>query len=163
MAIHGTSRITLEDVLKAIDTQVNLGAKRKQDMRSAVRLTAQVIGTEPGAITADPRGIGRRLDGASPISLGLSVGRWANCRSLLRAALKLVVPVMPGASSTQLLPGWQVLAAEARKVGSCWLRLGRLSRDTRQHGPIGNEIRRQSGISSSKIPIRVWNVAGGQL
>ena len=122
------SRATLQDVLTAIDTAQDITGKRKQDMRSAVRLAAKVIGAEPHMIAADPRGLGRRLNDASAISMGLSAGRWANSRSLLRAALNLVDRVMPGASSLPLLPEWEPLATEARKVGSCWLRLTRLLR-----------------------------------
>lgn len=92
MTIQHPSRATLQDVLNAIDSTGNIASKRKQDMRSAVRLAAKVIGAEPQMIAADPRGIGRRLDEASPISMGLSTGRWANSKSLLRAALALAVP-----------------------------------------------------------------------
>jgi integrase len=128
MTTHSPSRATLRDVLSAIDNAEELTGKRKQDLRSAVRLAARVLGAEPQLIAADPRAIGRRLDGISHLSLGVSAGRWANSRSLLRSALKLVVPVMPGASAVALLPQWEPLADEARKVGSCWLRLGRLLR-----------------------------------
>ncbi|MEO8656240.1 MAG: hypothetical protein ABI409_19110, partial [Ramlibacter sp.] len=125
MTTQCPSRATLEDVLSAIDEVEGLTGKRKQDQRSAVRLAAKAIGAEPHLIAADPRAIGRRLKGISHVSLGVSAGRWANSRSLLRSALKLVVPVMVGASSVPLLPEWEELADEARKVGSCWLRLGR--------------------------------------
>jgi integrase len=137
LATQNPSRASLQDVLAAIDLEQGLPPKRRQDLRSAVRLVAKVMEREPQLIAADPRGLGRRLEGISPLSLGLSAGRWANTRSLLRAALKLVVPVMPGASTTPLLPQWEPLAAEARKVGSCWLRLGRLLRwlSERQIGP----------------------------
>ena len=128
MTTQSPSRATLQDVLSAIDGAHDLTGKRKQDLRSAVRLAAKVLGAEPQLIAADPRGIGRRLDGISHLSLGVSAGRWANSRSLLRSALKLVVPVMPGATTVALLPEWEPLADEARKVGSCWLRLGRLLR-----------------------------------
>ena len=128
MSQPSPSRATLQDVLTAIDAAPGLTGRRKQDMRSAVRLVAKVLGAEPQFIAADPRAIGRRLDGVSHLSFGVSAGRWANSRSLLRAALKLVVPVMPGASTAALLAGWEPLADEARKVGSCWLRLGRLLR-----------------------------------
>ena len=93
MTTQSRSRATLQDVLSAIDGADELTGKRKQDLRSAVRLAAKVIGAEPQLIAADPRAIGRRLDGISHLSLGVSAGRWANSRSLLRSALKLVVPV----------------------------------------------------------------------
>ena len=128
MTTQTLSRATLQDVLIAIDGALDITAKRKQDLRSAVRLVAKVLDAETHLIVADPRGLGRRLETVSPLSLGLSAGRWANSRSLLRSALKLVVPVMSGASSVEVLPEWKPLAVEARKLGSCWLRLGRLCR-----------------------------------
>lgn len=128
MTTSNPSRATLQDVLSAIDGAKDITGKRKQDLRSAVRLVAKALGAEPQLMVADPRGIGRRLSGISHLSLGVSAGRWANSRSLLRSALKLVVTVMPGASTVALLPEWKPLADEARKVGSCWLRLGRLLR-----------------------------------
>ena len=128
MTQNTASRATLQDVLNAIDGATDITGKRKQDLRSAVRLAAKAFGTEPHFVAADPRGLGRRLDAVSPLSLGLSVGRWANARSLLRSALSLSVPVMAGASAVEMLPEWQALHAEARKVGSCALRLGRMMR-----------------------------------
>ncbi len=134
MTISTASRATLQDVLTAIDTAPDVTGKRKQDLRSAVRLTAKLLGQAPHDVAADPRGLGRRLDSVSGLSLGLSVGRWANVRSLLRSALSLSVPVMAGASAIDLLPDWQALLAEARKVGSCAIRLGRLMRWLSEHG-----------------------------
>ena len=128
MTTSTPSRTTLQDVLDAIDSASGITGKRKQDLRSAVRLAARVLGQEPHLIAADPRGLGHRLNGVSPLSFGLSAGRWANCRSLLRSALALKVPIMAGASVVDLLPEWQALQKEARKVGSCALRLGRLMR-----------------------------------
>ena len=128
MSTSAPSRATLQDVLNAIDNSLDVTVKRKQDLRSAVRLVAKVLGHEPHLIVADPRGLGRRLDEFSSINFGLSAGRWANSRSLLRAALGLVVKVMPGASTVALLPEWHTLAIEARNVGSCALRLGRMLR-----------------------------------
>lgn len=128
MTIQSPSHATLQDVLNAIDGVPTLTGKRKQDLRSAVRLTAKVLNAEPYLIAADPRGLGRKLDGVSAISLGLSAGRWANCRSLLRSALRLVTPVMAGAVNVPLSADWEALAVEARKAGSCWQRLGRLVR-----------------------------------
>ena len=126
MTIPAASRATLQDVLDAIDSAPAITGKRKQDLRSAVRLAAKVLGQQPHEVAAYPRGLGRRLDSVSGLSLGLSVGRWANVRSLLRSALSLTVPVMAGASAVDLLPEWQALQAEAR--GSCAIRLGRLMR-----------------------------------
>lgn len=137
MTSNSPSRATLQDVLKAIDDAHDLNSRRKQDMRSAVRLIAKAIGLEPQQILADPRGLGNALGRISPRSLGLSDGRWANCRSLLRAAMRLVRPTMAGASKQPVLLEWEHLAVEARKNGSCWLRLCRLVRwlSARQIGP----------------------------
>jgi hypothetical protein len=134
MTQNTASRATLQDVLTAIDSASGITGKRKQDLRSAVRLAAKVLDQAPHEVAADPRGLGRRLDSVSALSLGLSLGRWANCRSLLRSALALKVAIMSGASAVELLPEWQALQAEARKVGSCALRLGRVMRWLSERG-----------------------------
>ena len=45
----------------------------------------------------------------APAVYGLSQGRWNNIRSLLRAALDLAAPMMPGRHLDGLTPEWQRL------------------------------------------------------
>jgi hypothetical protein len=47
MTTSTPSRASLRDVLSAIDGARDLTGKRKQDLRSAVRLAAKALGTEP--------------------------------------------------------------------------------------------------------------------
>jgi hypothetical protein len=84
--------------------------KQKQDMRSAVRTVAKMLGAEPAAIAADPLLLRRRLEGIHPEGQALSRGRWANVRSLLCKALALARPVLPSRSVMPLLPEWDALA-----------------------------------------------------
>jgi hypothetical protein len=54
MTTQSPSRATLQDALSVIDAAHDLTGKRKQDLRSAVRLAAKVLGAEPQLIAADP-------------------------------------------------------------------------------------------------------------
>ena len=101
MSPDQASRNTLADVLAAIET-AGLAPRRQQDMASAVRTVVKALGQPADRIPADPRLLGIRLKTVSPIALGISEARWNNVRSLLRAALKLVTKVLPGADKTPL-------------------------------------------------------------
>ena len=110
MAMTDASRAqTLADVLAAVDA-AGLAERRRQDMASAVRTVARLLGRAPEGIPADPRALGLRLKTVAPLAAGLSPGRWNNIRSLLRAALELIRPMTKGRSTTPLSPAWQALA-----------------------------------------------------
>lgn len=130
-----TSRATLDDVIAAV-REANLPGQREQNMASAVRTVARALGRYPSQIPADPQALGRRLATISAEQLGLSAGRWSNVRSLLRAALALVRPVMAGRSTTPLSPSWQVIH-DALPTRADKVRLSRLMRwlSARQIGP----------------------------
>ena len=102
------SRATLETVLNAIGEVLPPGRQR-QDMSSAVRQVAKALGKKPEEVPADPRLLSIRLKSVSPEALGYAPARWNNIRSLLRKALALVQPVMPGNSAVPLSPAWEVL------------------------------------------------------
>ena len=114
MSFNGPSRmksiapLTLADVLAAVTT-ADVPERRRQDLASAVRTAARALGRAPEHVPADPRRLSARLTEVAPAALGLSRGRWANCRSLLRAALALVTPTAPGRHSVELSPAWQTL------------------------------------------------------
>lgn len=108
MAPDIPSRNSLADVLAAIET-ATMAPRRRQDMASAVRRVAKALGHPPERIPAEPHALGARLKLVSPESLGMSVGRWHNIRSLLRSALMLVVPVMKGSSRLPMSAAWKVL------------------------------------------------------
>jgi len=62
-------------------SKADLPERRKQDLRSAVRSVAKLLGATPPEIAADPALLRRRLEVIFPEAHGLSRGRWANIRS----------------------------------------------------------------------------------
>ena len=110
MSTIASSRATLGEVITLI-SNADLPERQKQDLRSAVRTAAKLLGAEPEAIAADPAALRRRLEGLSPEAYGLSRGRWANIRSLLGKALALARPILPGRNVAPLSPEWDALAA----------------------------------------------------
>lgn len=99
------SRATLADVLAAVQT-APMAERRRQDMASAVRAVARVLGRSLAAIPADLRGLNARLKHASPKAIGLTASRWNNARSLLRSALVLIGPMMEGRTVTPVSEAW---------------------------------------------------------
>ena len=114
MSSEPTSRVnpdpvrTLADVVAAVQT-ADLPKQRRQEITSALRTAARAIGKPLERVPAEPRRLQALLSEVSPIALGLSPGRWANVRSLIRAGLALVQPMMPGRHITPLSPGWKTL------------------------------------------------------
>jgi hypothetical protein len=99
---------TLADVVAAIG-QADLSDRRRQELISAVRTAARALGRRVEELPADPRLLANRLAEVAHITLGLSPGRWANVKSLLRAAMSLVCDMSPGRQLTPLSPSWQML------------------------------------------------------
>jgi integrase len=108
MSTPEASRATLADLIAAVQA-ADLSPQRRQNMTSAVRTVARVLGRGPEQIPADPLLLGRRLASVTAQQHGLSEGRWNNVRSLLRAALALVRPIMKGRSTVPLSQAWQGL------------------------------------------------------
>ncbi|MHB2170098.1 hypothetical protein [Alsobacter sp. R-9] len=135
MSTSEASRATLADVIAAIQA-ADLSPQRRQNMASAVRTVARALGREPDQIAADPQALGLRLASVTAEQLGLSPGRWNNIRSLLRASLALVRPVMKGRSTTPMSAAWQALHDGLPKRADR-VRLSRLMRwlSERQIGP----------------------------
>src|SRR5689334_15160717 len=112
MAIPPASRAssgTLAGVLEAINSVPGLSPQRRQNMSSAVRTVARMLGRPAEAIPAEPRLLARLLKEIAPEAAGISRARWNNVRSLLRSALELTRPMMPGRQSQLLSPAWQAL------------------------------------------------------
>jgi hypothetical protein len=103
-----SSRVTLADVI-ALISRSDFTDRQKQEMRSAVRTVARILGGEPADIAADPPGLRRRLETVAPQAQGMSRGRWANVRSLLLKGVALSRPMMAGRSAQPILPEWQSL------------------------------------------------------
>jgi hypothetical protein len=102
------SPATLVDVIQAI-RQTDLPDRRRQELISAVNTVARVLTRSVGEIPLDPRLLANRLAEVSPAAVDLSAGRWANAKSLFRAALSLVGDISPGRHLSSLSPEWQVL------------------------------------------------------
>ncbi len=100
-----SSDATLGDVILAIRRAV-LPDRRGQKLISAVRTAARALGRLVEDIPAEPRLLANRLAEVAPAAIGLSTGRWANVKSLLRAAMSLVREMSPGRHLTPLSPSW---------------------------------------------------------
>lgn len=105
------SRASLDDVISLI-LQSDFSDRQKQDLRSAVRTVARLLGAEPSGIPVDPAALRRRLEMIAAEAHGLSRGRWNNIRSLFAKALALARPMMAGRSMQAILPEWEILAAK---------------------------------------------------
>jgi hypothetical protein len=101
---------TLAEVLAAVRA-ADLPLRRRQEMIAALNTTARVLGRDLAQIPANPPLLRRRLAEANPLAHNLTQARWANVRSLLRAALSLIQPVSASRATTPLLPAWQALQA----------------------------------------------------
>ena len=109
MSTMTPSRVHLGDVIVLI-SKADLPERRKQDLCSAVRSVAKLLGATPTDIAADTALLRRRLEVIFPEAHGLSRGRWANIRSLVGKALALARPILPGRNVHPLLPEWEKLA-----------------------------------------------------
>ena len=99
------SRATLADLLAAVAT-APMTARRRQDMTSAVRKVAKLIGRDAAEVPADLRTLNANLNKVSPMAVGISTARWNNVRSLLRSALALIGPVMKGRNLMPISEAW---------------------------------------------------------
>ena len=111
--------LSLADALAAVQT-ATLPARRRQEMRSAVRTIARVLDKPPERVPANPRLLAARLSGVAPRAYGISPARWNNIRSLARAALALVQPMSPGRQRNALSPAWRKLWDQLGSRGLRW-------------------------------------------
>jgi hypothetical protein len=89
MTIEAASRNpTLADVLARISV-MDIAEKKRTELISALRTVGRVLNRPLDQIAADSKSLRRRLNEISPETAGVSPGRWANIRSLLRKALVL--------------------------------------------------------------------------
>ena len=64
-------------------------SQRRQDLQSAVRQVARLLGGLPADVPADPEALKRGLNILTPAAAGMTKSRWRNVRALLTAALDL--------------------------------------------------------------------------
>ena len=101
---------TRQWVLERLGAAEGLSARARADCRSAVRSLGRIIGRPLREIPSSPRYLRSRLNEASPARFGLSRGRWANIRSLVLKALKLVGKgTLPSRHGSSLSLEWQPL------------------------------------------------------
>jgi hypothetical protein len=86
--------LTLADVILAVRA-ADIPTRRRQEITAALRTVARALRKPPDRVSADPRRLAEALKEVAPLAIGMSVGRWANVRSLTRAGLALVQPMSP--------------------------------------------------------------------
>ena len=91
MSMTPASRTSLADLIVLV-SHADLPGRRREELRSAVRTVARLLGPDPAAIAADPAALRRRLTAIAPEAHGMSRGRWANIRSLLVQGARLGAP-----------------------------------------------------------------------
>lgn len=109
MSTPSPSRASLLTVLDVVHADPNLTSRQRQDMLSAVRTVARLLGSPPQAIALDVQSLRRKMEGVAPLAHGLSPGRWNNVRSLFNKSLELVRPMMPARSHVPIREDWTAL------------------------------------------------------
>src|SRR5215472_4583113 len=102
------SPLSLADLLVRVGA-TDLPERKRQELSSAIRTVARALGRLPENVPADGRLLAGRLKDVAPTAIGVSRGRWANIRSLLRTSLALVQPISPGRHQNDVLPEWLAL------------------------------------------------------
>jgi hypothetical protein len=114
---------SLADVISAVRT-AELPERRRQEIIAALHTVARALDRPPERVPADPRRLLPRLRQIAPRAIGLSPGRWTNVRSLTRAGIALLHPVLPVRSRQRLTDRWAALYGQ---LNSRWTKL-KLSR-----------------------------------
>jgi integrase len=97
----------LSDVIAMVTADQSLGAARRHDICSALRIVAKVLDRRPEEVPANPDHLRERLKSFTPAMAGLAAPRWRNILSLTRSALKRTgVAHMPARNCLQLSPPW---------------------------------------------------------
>src|SRR5262245_23783868 len=180
MAADAPSRAagpSLATILAAVAVAPGLTKAQRQDMASAARTAARMLGRPPEQIPADPRLLARRLAEVSPIARGISKRRWANVRSLMLKALALTRPMLPGRQREPISPAWVALSYKLNRGQAT--RLSRLLRwlsgrgltpeavTTHDLEVFGTELRESTLAKSPEETWRgvgrTWNKGSGQL
>ena len=73
---------TLAEVMQRILSSVDLARQRRQDLMSAVRQVARLVGGMPADIPADPEALRRALSIITPAAAGMTPSRFGNVKAL---------------------------------------------------------------------------------
>jgi site-specific recombinase XerD len=119
--VDAPGQLSLFDLLHKITADDTIAPRRRQDVLSALRTLARVLGKPLAECPAHPGFLADRLKGFSPASANLSPGRWSNTLSLTRFALKQAgVLTVPGRYREPLKPAWAALLAPVRQPRICY-------------------------------------------
>jgi integrase len=101
---------SLAEIADQIALREDISPQRRADLRAAIATAAHVVGREAASLPAHPTLLRKLLEQAKPARFQVKKARWANVRSLLRAALELGgVKATPAAYLVPIGPDWQVL------------------------------------------------------
>jgi integrase len=115
----------LAEVMERILSLEGLPRQRRDDLMSALRQVARLLGGLPADIPANPEALRRSVNIVTPASAGMTKRRWANVRAALTAALDMTgAKVVRRSRIVRLTPSWLSLW---NRVGNKYVRW-RLSR-----------------------------------
>jgi hypothetical protein len=110
MSTTGLSRkSTLQDVFEAIEADLTLAKRRRQDLLSALKTASRVLEASLASLPCDTRQLGPRLANVAPAGYGLSDRSWANCRALVANGVARAHPLLPRRQKEALAPAWEEL------------------------------------------------------
>lgn len=118
---------TLEELIELIQSDIAIPAKRRAELVSALRSAAQILNRLPRDVPSDPAGLNRLFAYVEPAAHNLSKGRWANIRSLVKAALARANLTVRICEARPMMPDWARLNAMIN-MPSLRFRLSRLLR-----------------------------------
>ena len=107
----------LAEAMQRILSSGDLARQRRQDLMSAVRQVARLVGGMPADIPADPEALRRALSIITPAAAGMTPSRFRNVKALLTAALALTgAKVVRRRRLTGLTPTWRALLLRRRPL-----------------------------------------------
>lgn len=108
---------TMADLLICLETAPGLNAKRRRDLKSAVRRICDLVRREPEHFPADVIALRGALRNVAAAQSGLSAKTIANIKANVLAALRLQRPQSrEGTGRTPLTPAWQDIADRLSEV-----------------------------------------------
>ncbi|MCW3477770.1 site-specific integrase [Limobrevibacterium gyesilva] len=132
----------MADVVAVVRT-ADLSKQRAQELIAALNTVGRALGNDLEKIPSDPLLLGRRLAEANPLACNVTLRRWNNVRSLVRAALALAVPVASAWRAADLTPEWGMLRGM----------LGELYADARRYADISGFMRFCSGRGITPVQV----------
>jgi hypothetical protein len=116
---------TLAEVMERILSLEGLQRQRRDDLLSAIRQVARLVGGLPADIPADPEALKRELKLLTPAAANMTKSRFRNVRALLAAALDLTgAKIVRQRRKVELTPSWSSLWSRVANKYARW----RLSR-----------------------------------